>query len=74
MSDPELDLEGLVRQLRGLLPTSSMCLTYSMIEGIFPPGIEDDGVKRELAEVANECFCTIKNRPEERCIIITKRP
>jgi hypothetical protein len=69
-----MDVEALIRQLQQLRPNGSTQRTYAEIEMMFPPGIEDDGIKSEIAELAEECRCDIRNQPNYENIVFAKRP
>jgi len=68
-----MDEEGLIRQLQGLKQGGVTLRTYAEIELMFPPGIEDDNVKRKLVQLASDCDCTINNQPGYQNVKFTKR-
>jgi hypothetical protein len=67
------DIEGLIRQIQGLMPGGSMDLRYTVLARLFPPGIDDNNAKRELTELVHDCGCDLRDNPEFENVIITKR-
>jgi hypothetical protein len=67
-----MDKNDFKKTLVELVPGQCAAVPYEIFEGLFPPGVEDDGAKQSAYTFAMAHGCVIDNQPHKREVLFVK--